>query len=86
MTNSLEKTLVKAIVDLTIFVEFAGDEIVDPDSGIEVIEQLSAELQTVDPTQMRRLLNLIEECSAEYLESEKAEFVRELPDSLGLRA
>jgi hypothetical protein len=75
--------LARAIVGTAIFLEFTDDVRLDPDAAVEAMEQLAAELQKLDPAAKTALVEAII-ASASTFEANYAEFVRSLPDALGL--
>lgn len=83
MSNSSEVKLVKVIADLAVFLEFTSEELLDSDSAVEAMEQMAAELQSMDDKERENLTSIFIELSDEY-EGEKSEYVRGLPECLGL--
>ncbi|WP_126355996.1 hypothetical protein [Cedecea lapagei] len=83
MSKNSHTRLVKVIADIAIFLEFTDEERLDPDTAIEVMEQMSAELQLLDDNDRKDIINIFHNISKEYL-GNKSEYVKELPDSLGL--
>ena len=83
MSKSSEVKLVKIIADLAIFLEFTSEELLDPDAAVEAMEQMAAELQTLNNEDRTNLSNLFIGLSKEY-SGDKSEYIRELPESLGL--
>ncbi|MDA8480886.1 hypothetical protein NNO04_19570 [Citrobacter sp. Awk 4] len=75
--------LVKIIADIAIFLEFTDEEQLDPDLAIEMMEQMAAELQLLSDDDRKNISQLFQSISSEYSE-EKCNFVKELPESLGL--
>ncbi|MFJ5408403.1 hypothetical protein [Pectobacterium punjabense] len=75
--------LVKVIADLAIFLEFTDDNHLDPDIAVDAMEQMAAELQLLDEKEKDELINIFKYISSQY-EGDKCEYVRDLPESLGL--
>ena len=73
----------KAIVDIAIFLEFSGEKVIDPDAAIMALEQLADELKKMPAPDRDSLIRCWEGLAVAY--GERAEFVRSLPDALGLR-
>lgn len=83
MSQEINKHLAKAIIDIAIFLEFSDDSILDADAAIAVMEQLASELQIMDEDAKMKLIKQFQMLVAEYA-GDRAEFVRTLPDTLGL--
>ncbi|RCS56428.1 hypothetical protein [Parvibium lacunae] len=84
MKNSISYHLAKAIADIAIFLEFTNEKLLDQDTSIEAMEQLAMELQLMEDDDRRSFGLLLKKLSAEYKDSRKAQFVENLPESLGL--
>ena len=46
--SKIDPHLVKAIVDIAIFLEFTTSDLLNEDASVEALEQLAAELQLMD--------------------------------------
>lgn len=55
------KTLAKALINLTAFVELSGDETINPDSAVQALEQLSYDLSEATPGEIEYLKAVIRE-------------------------
>lgn len=75
--------LVKIIADLAVFLEFTDEELLDPDLAVEALEQVAAGLQLMDNHQRNEIANTLKDLSKQYT-GDKEEYVRNLPESLGL--
>ncbi len=76
--------LVKAIADLAIFIEFSDDAVLDEDSGVEALEQLTTELALMETAAKEALANQLEALAPSYEDPLLRAFVASLPDALGL--
>lgn len=83
MSKSSEIRLAKIIADQAIFLEFTSEELLDPDAAVQAMEQMAAELQLLSDEERNNLANILIDLSNEY-EGDKSEYVRDLPESLGL--
>ncbi|GKX58677.1 hypothetical protein [Leminorella grimontii] len=83
MSKSSEVKLAKVVADLAVFLEFTGEEQLDPDSAVEAMEQMAGELQSLDDKERENLTGIFIELSNEY-EGDKSLYVRGLPEFLGL--
>lgn len=75
--------LVKVIADLAVFLEFTNEELLDPDLAVEALEQIAAELQLMNEQDRDDLADMLRNISKEYT-GDKGNYVRGLPESLGL--
>jgi hypothetical protein len=80
---SINSHLVKAIVDIALFLEYTNSELLDEDSAVEAMEQLAAELQQMAEVEQQQLANQIVGLASSY-ELPQSEFVASLPQALGL--
>lgn len=82
MTQAIDKHLAKAIVDVAIFLEFATEDVLNPDVAVAMMEQLAGELQLMPDELKNSLARQFQELAAEY--GDKASFVETLGEALGL--
>lgn len=78
----LDRHLVKAIVDLAVFLEFSSEELLNADASIEAMEQLSSELGRMSEETKREFVEITLGLAPDY--GEKKDFVSDLAQSLGL--
>lgn len=83
MSKNSHAGLVRIIANIAIFLEFTSEEPLDPDAAVEMMEQISAELQLFGVEDRKDIIKLFNDISKEY-EGRESEFVKELPNSLGL--
>ncbi|KAB0657123.1 hypothetical protein [Burkholderia diffusa] len=76
------KHLVKAIIDVAVFLEFSGEGVLDPDASIEAMEQLVEELRCMPEHDKNEVAECIRGWANDY--AERADFVNDLPENLGL--
>jgi hypothetical protein len=84
MSQAIDKHLAKAIIDVALFLEFSDEEVLDADTAVEAMENLAAELQLMSGDAKNGLVERFHELASAY--GDQAEFVEELPESLGLSA
>jgi hypothetical protein len=72
----------KLIVDVSIFLEYSGEGVVDPDASIELLEQIGSELQKMTDAERASLSKSIRELASQY--GPRANFVTDLPSNLGI--
>ena len=77
--------LAHAIIDAFLFLENSGDSEVDPDSAVRVMENMSASLLKLSEADQLELRALLEKIADNEKESRPyRDFVRKLPDAIGL--
>jgi hypothetical protein len=84
MSKLVDHHLVRAIANIAVFLEFTSEDLLDPDAAVEAMEQLATELQLLDSTDRVSVAHQLKSLSAEYVDIRKAEFLINLPGSLGL--
>ena len=83
MSKNSEVKLAKIVADLAILLEFTSEELLDPDAAVEAMEQIAAELQLLGDEERNNLAKIFIDLSNGY-QGDKSEYVRDLPESLGL--
>ncbi|MCP3037562.1 MULTISPECIES: hypothetical protein [Xanthomonas] len=81
--SEVNKTFAKVIANFCNFLEFSGAKIVDQDAAVQMMEQLAFELQELPDIERVLLCSDLVSESLNY-EGEVADFVKNLPSSLGL--
>lgn len=79
----MDKNIARAIVETAVFLEYSGDDAINPDAAVQMLEQLAATLQVTDSATKLALCMLFKEISADYSD-DQAEFVENLGEVLGL--
>lgn len=72
----------KVIIDVAIFLEFTGEDLLNSDSAIGVMEQISSELRRMPKQERQIFADQCRELSDTY--GEKKDFVMSLPETLGV--
>jgi hypothetical protein len=85
MNQEISRPIAQAIVEIAVFLEFSGSDIIDPDAAVQALEQLAGTLQMVDHPSRRALSDQFKAIALEYT-GERAKFVESLGDALGLSA
>jgi len=83
VTGKVNTSVARAVANIAIFLEFSGEELLDADAAVGVMEQLAADLQSLDGYAQRQLSTAISLIASEYGAKEK-EFLVGLPEKLGL--
>ncbi|WP_343610810.1 hypothetical protein [Novosphingobium sp.] len=74
--------VMKALIDIAIFLEFSDDRIIDPDAAVSALEDLAANLQMATPETRAELTQGIRSLVGSY--PDRVEFVSDLPETLGI--
>lgn len=81
--SSIDKVFAKTVAEVCIFLEFSGEEMINPDAAIQVMEQMSASLQELDEDSRLSLARNFRSISGNY-DGGIVEFVGSLGEALGL--
>lgn len=76
--------LVKIIADMAIFLEFSDEHSFNSDAAVEMLEHIAAELQLLTGDEKGSIIDSFAEIAKAYRGNE-SDFVKALPDTLGLR-
>lgn len=83
MHQEIDKHLAKAIIDITIFLEFSDETVLDADASVGAMEQLAAELQLMSQDTKNSLIEQFQSLASEY-PAGRGDFVRSLAETMGL--
>ena len=83
MPNLVDKHLVKAVIDLAAFLEFASEEDLDEDASIQAMEQLASELGQMSEGSKQAFVDIAHRLAPDY--GEREGFVNGLAASFGLK-
>lgn len=83
MSQEINKYVAQAIVEVAVFLEFSGEEAINPDAAVQALEQLASTLQLADSEAKSSLCSQFEIIAMKY-SGEQAEFVESLGEALGL--
>jgi hypothetical protein len=84
MTIDEHTILAKIVVDIAIFCEFTNDDLLSEDTAVEMLEQLAFRLKELDIVDKADITAQFERLSLDYPQEKIADFVRGLPESLGI--
>jgi hypothetical protein len=76
--------LIHALIDAFLFLENATDNEVDPDSAVRCMENMAASLLALENSDQLALRSHLMTIADESEDSSYRNFVRNLPDSIGL--
>jgi hypothetical protein len=84
----MNRQLMKVMIELIVFLGLSGDDVVNPDAAVAQLEAIANDLRALGPNDKTALVRFIneyaDELSAAGDSSERAEFIREIPSSIGL--
>jgi len=83
MNEEINKQVVRAIAEVAVFLEFSGEDAINPDAAVQMLEQLASTLQIMDSINESSLCSLFENIAGAY-SGKQAEFVESLGETLGL--
>lgn len=74
--------LAKAVIDIAVFLEFTEENVLNADAAMEALEQLAEELQQMSSEEKDVFVQRCHELAGSY--GDKEQFVRNLPEALGI--
>jgi hypothetical protein len=78
------RTLVRSLIELLLFLELSGKEIVDPDAAVAQLEAVAALLQDLPERDRAVIIDEIISIGKANTDPRAREFIVDLPGSLGL--
>lgn len=80
------QAITRALIDLLCFLEFTGDELLAPDVAVSQMEQVAATLRSGGDLAVHAFCQACEEYASaiERTNAERSEFLRSLPEAMGL--
>ncbi|MFJ4332182.1 MULTISPECIES: hypothetical protein [unclassified Streptomyces] len=82
--DPLVPTLAGLLVDVVWWLESCGDEQVDPDSAVKMMESLGWALLQLPPDQRRRLLHALADLAEGEQDPARREFLESFPFAIGM--
>ena len=76
--------LMRTVMDCLAFLELSGDDVIDPDAAVGMIEAVAFELQKLPEPRRAAFVALALHRAAEQDDPRSAEFFRRLPEAIGL--
>ena len=80
-----DEPLMDAVVQAVVFLECSDSETVDEDAAVQMLEQIAATLQRLEPDQKNRFLNYLKQCAASADSEQDRHAYEAMPGQLGLR-
>jgi hypothetical protein len=81
--NIISNDIAIAVANMAVFFEFCSDDTLDPDTAIQVMEQLCADLQALDESSRQELVASFRAIAPRY-EGEVRAFVEDMPYAFGI--
>jgi hypothetical protein len=78
------RPLIHGLIDAFMFLESSGADEVNPDSAVRCMENISSSLLELEPSDQLALRLEFVEIAASTADPRYSDFVRSLPDSIGL--
>lgn len=75
--------IARLIANLLLFIEGLDEDAIENDTAVHIIEQISADLESLDKSFLRKLIIAFENISPEYDDGDD-KFVRDIPVDLSL--
>jgi hypothetical protein len=73
----------RLVANLFLFIEGSDEDAIENDTAVHVIEQISADLESLDRSFLRKVIAAFENISPEYDDGDD-KFVRDIPVDLSL--
>ena len=73
----------RLVANLLLFIEGSDEDAIENDTAVHIIEQISADLESLDKSFLRKLITAFENISPEYDDGDD-KFVRDIPVDLSL--
>ena len=80
----MTRVLVQVIAQAALFLEFADDATLDPDSAVKQLEDMAYQLQQLPPVDRSEFVRLLNEIADEWPNKEKRECLLGLPEAFGI--
>lgn len=76
--------LIRALIDALLLLEFAGPDEINPDTAVRGMENIASSLLALEETDQLSLRAQLEQLADAEQDQAYANFIRSLPDMLGL--
>jgi hypothetical protein len=84
MKSDVYESFASVVADVAVFCEFTDADLLNEDTAVGMMEQLAFRLGDLDDADKANLAAQLERLSVEYRDGKNADFVRGLPEALGL--
>jgi hypothetical protein len=80
----MTRTLVQVIAQAALFLEFADDATLDPDSAVKQLEDIAFQLQQLPAADRSEFIRLLNEIADEWPNEQEREYLLTLPEVVGI--
>jgi hypothetical protein len=80
----MNRVLVQVIAELAMFLEFADDATLDPDTAVKQLEDLAFQLQQLPAADRIEFIRLLNEVAGEWPGERERQFLLDLPEAVGI--
>lgn len=83
----MNRVLMRAVLEALAFAELSGDDVIDPDAAVKLMEQIASTLKQLSPNDRAAFVAFTEELAREESAAgnkARAEFLLQTPEALGL--
>ncbi|KLT73114.1 hypothetical protein PL75_04175 [Neisseria arctica] len=80
----MNQILMKSLIDALLFFEFSNEEILNPDSAIEIMESIAINFQEMNQIDIKIFLETLESLELNSYTQEEINFIRNLPEFMGI--
>ncbi len=82
----MNEPVVKALIDLIVFLEFSDDSTVDPDAAVHMMETVSARLSALSKSEVKSFVDIAHTYAGDFSDAKIKDFVGSLEGAMGLEA
>jgi hypothetical protein len=80
----MTRVLIQVIAQVAVFLEFADETTLDPDSAVKQQEDMAFQLQQLPPADRSEFIRLLYEIAGEWPSEQKREYLRGFPQAIGI--
>ncbi len=80
----MDRNLMKAVVDVCLFLSTCDDDECDPDSAVEVLEGIASNLRKLKKKQLSEFANFCQELADQEEDPDISGSIATIPEELGL--
>ena len=81
---SVDRVLVQVIAQLAVFLEFADDATLDPDTAVKEQEDLAFQLQQLPPADRSEFIHVLRDVAGDWPSERERQFLLSLPKAVGI--
>jgi hypothetical protein len=80
----MSRVLVQVIAHVAVFLEFADEATLNPDSAVKQQENMAFQLQQLPTAERGEFIRLLNEIAGEWPSKQEREYLRDLPEAIGI--